>query len=140
MARTIHDTYLEMEVFSADPMKLVGMLYRGAIVAVETARQHLSAGAIRERSRQISKATAILNELQTSLDHQRGGEISRALAALYDYMRRRLIEANTQQIDRPLKEVHGLLTTLAEAWSTAAPLPAFVNATEHEYEPVSTTY
>ena len=52
-----------------------------------------------------------------ALDHQRGGEISVRLAQLYDYMQRRLIEANFQQSDPPLVEVLGLLSTLSEAWN-----------------------
>jgi flagellar protein FliS len=50
------------------------------------------------------------------LDHERGGEISQRLGLLYDYMQRRLLEANMQQSDAPLAEVLGLLSTLSEAW------------------------
>ena len=56
-------------------------------------------------------------ELATSLDHERGGEISQRLALLYDYIQRRLLEANLQQSDAPLAEVLGLLSTLSEAWA-----------------------
>ena len=58
--------YLETEVFSADPVKLVCMLYRGAIEATVAARRHLKAGEIRERSRQIMRALTILQELSRS--------------------------------------------------------------------------
>ena len=51
-----------------------------------------------------------------SLDHERGGELSQRLAQLYDYMQRRLLEANAKQIDEPMAEVLGLLSTLGEAW------------------------
>src|SRR5206468_2046051 len=37
-------------------------------------------------------------------------------AQLYDYMQRRLLEANMKQADAPLSEVLGLLSTLSEAW------------------------
>ena len=43
-----------------DPVKLVCMLYRGAIEATAAARRHLQARAIRERSREILRAYAIL--------------------------------------------------------------------------------
>ena len=55
-------------------------------------------------------------ELATSLDHERGGEISQRLALLYDYMQRQLLDANMKQSDGPLAEVLGLLSTLSEAW------------------------
>src|SRR4051812_36673111 len=89
-----HDAYLESRVESADPVQLVRMLYQGAIGSVREARSHLSKGDIAERSRAISKAHAIVTELLVSLDHERGGEISMRLARLYDYMQRRLLEAN----------------------------------------------
>ena len=112
-----HDTYLESRVLSADPIELVNMLYEACTVAVREARYHLAEGRIAERSREINKACAILVELTVSLDHERGAEISRRLAQLYDYMQRRLLDANMQQAEAPLTEVLGLLSTLSEAWA-----------------------
>jgi flagellar protein FliS len=132
-----HDRYLEAEVLNADPMKLVRMLYRGAIEATGAARLHLAAGAIRERSLQIMKAWRILDELAQSLDHQQGGAISPALARLYAYMQTRLIEANSRQADAPLAEVESLLGTLFEAWQSvkASPPPE-----ASSYQPISCSY
>jgi flagellar protein FliS len=83
---------------------------------VREARRHLAKGEIRERSRSISRASGILVELAATLDHRRGGEIALQLARLYDYMLRRLNEANLRQADEPLGEVLALLATLTEAW------------------------
>jgi flagellar protein FliS len=111
-----HDAYLESRILSADPIELVNLLYQACTGAVREARHHLAAGDIAARSRSISKASEILIELTSSLDHERGGEISQRLGQLYDYMLRRLTEANFQQSDAPLAEVLGLLSTLTEAW------------------------
>lgn len=111
-----HDAYLESRIESANPIDLVRLLYQGATSAVRDARKHLAAGEIAARSRAISRAYAILGELAVSLDHRAGGDLSLRLAGLYDYMQRRLLEANFQQADPPLVEVLGLLTTLGEAW------------------------
>jgi flagellar protein FliS len=116
MWQDAHDAYLESRIESADPIQLVRLLYQGATAAVREARSHLAAGEIAERSRAITKAHTILTELTLSLDHQRGGDLSTRLAQLYDYMLRRLLEANFRQIDEPLAEVLGLLATLGEAW------------------------
>src|ERR1035438_2444091 len=89
------DAYLESQVLTADPMELVRLLYRAAGDAARSASAHLAAGRIAERSRQITKAHAILSQLSVSLDHARGGALSRSLAELYDYMQRRLLEANS---------------------------------------------
>jgi flagellar protein FliS len=110
------DAYLESQVLNADPMELVRMLYRGACAATRNASAHLAAGRIAERSRQISKAHAILSQLSVSLDHARGGTLSRSLLELYDYMQRRLLEANLGQKAEPLAEVERLLATLLAGW------------------------
>ena len=116
MWQNAHDAYLESRIESADPLQLVRLLYQGAVASVREARTHLAAGEIAARSRAISKAHAILVELTTSLNYEAGGDLSRRLAQLYDYMMRRLLEANLKQIDEPLAEVLGLLTTVGEAW------------------------
>ena len=111
-----HDAYLESRVMAADPVELVNLLYQACRQAVRDAREHLAAGRIAERSSAISRCCEILIELAGSLDRQRGGEISRRLAELYDYMQRRLLDANMHQKDEPLVEVLTLLNTLGEAW------------------------
>jgi flagellar protein FliS len=117
MTQAAYALYLEDRVLSADPMELVRLLYQGCIDAVSEARQRLADGDITERSRAISNAYDILLELATSLDRRRGGEIGERLLSLYEYMRRRLIEANNRQEDGPLAEALGILETLGEAWS-----------------------
>jgi flagellar protein FliS len=119
--------YLETEVLSADPVKLVCMLYRGAIEATALARRHLKAREIQERSRQIMRAHAILGELSRSLD-PRYEEISRPLRDLYAYMQTRLFEANARQMEAPLEEVEQLLSTLHEGWRDAIPAAPPVSA------------
>jgi len=130
MWQNAHDAYLESRILAADPIELVNLLYQACTAAVREARQHLANGEIAARSRSITKASEILIELTTSLDHERGGEISQRLALLYDYMLRRLAEANFQQSDAPLADVLGLLSTLSEAWQGLKPAekPAATNA------------
>lgn len=116
--------YLESEVLQAEPLKLVQLLYRGAIEAVRKARTHVRQGEIRPRSEQITKAMDIITELATSVDRERGGELAMNLVELYDYMQRQLQAANFQQVEGPLAEVESLLSTVAEAWDQIAPEPA----------------
>lgn len=123
MARNASEEYLEARVMSATPVELVRILYGAAAQSVREARRHLAEGDIAGRSREISKAVAVLVELQSALDKNRGGDLAGRLNALYDYMQRRLLDANIQQSDTPLEEVLGLLTTMEEAWSAASPEP-----------------
>ncbi|MGD0669897.1 MAG: flagellar export chaperone FliS [Bryobacteraceae bacterium] len=128
-----HDAYLESRILSADPIELIRLLYQTGVSAVQDARRHLAEGKILERSKAITKASQVIIQLGVALDHERGGEISRRLAALYDYMLRRLTEANFQQRDEPLAEVLSLLATLAEGWEGVRPAPK----PEVEAEPAS---
>lgn len=105
---------------SASPVELVRMLYGAARQAVGEARRHLAACEPAARSRQISRAMEILAELSSTLDGERGGAIARDLAEIYDYLQRRLVDANVRQEDGPLAEVQQLLTTLAGAWDQVA--------------------
>jgi flagellar protein FliS len=108
--------YLENEVLTADPIKLIQLLYRGALDATSDARRCLAVQDIRGRSQALTKAMIILAELAQSLDHEKGGEMSRGLAGLYDYILRLLLQSNSEQSEPPLIEAERLLNTLAEAW------------------------
>ncbi|MDR3700068.1 MAG: flagellar export chaperone FliS [Candidatus Sulfopaludibacter sp.] len=116
MWQNAHDAYRESRILAADPLELVHVLYQACTESVREARCHLAAGDIAARCQSISRAHRILAELTSALDHERGGDLSKRLARLYDYMQRRLLEANIRQDDAPMGEVLGLLSTLAEAW------------------------
>lgn len=121
MALDARLAYIENEILQADPIRLIQLLYRGAIDAVGKARTHVREGDIPARSNQITKASNIVTELALSLDRDQGGELAVNLAELYDYIQRRLQDANFRQIEEPLAEVERLLTTLLEAWDQCAP-------------------
>jgi len=123
MASSGHEAYVAEKILSADPVELIRILYGAGIGSVEAARRHLAAGVIPARSAAISKAIEVLGELTASLSPESAPEMSRRLAELYDYMQRRLLQANFEQKDAPLAEVSRLLATLAEAWQ-AVPHPA----------------
>jgi flagellar protein FliS len=116
-------------------VELIRLLYQTGVSAVQDARRYLAEGKIMERSKAITKASRVLIQLITALDHERGGEISRRLAALYDYMLRRLTEANFRQRDEPLAEVLSLLATLAEGWEGVRPAPTPEPAAGHRWNP-----
>lgn len=112
-----YETYQESEIHLADPVRLIELLYRGALESVRHARVLLSCGDIEGRGRAVSKASAILIELASCLDHERGGEISRNLAEIYGYLQWRLTEGHSNQQDEPLAEVERIMDQLTSAWS-----------------------
>jgi flagellar protein FliS len=129
--------YQEGRILSADPTELVQILYEAAIDSVEKAIRHLREGNIAARSKTISRAHAILVELGISIDRDTQPELASNLIELYDYMERRLIEANQRQAEPPLAEVAKLLRTLLEGWEIcrrALTTPPPVEPPEEESE------
>lgn len=121
MSLQAREAYLESKVLSADPLELVRIMYQAALEAVAQARRCLAENDVFGRSREISKAHGLLTELALSLNHEAGGELSRNLAELYEYMQRRLLEAHIQKSDAALAEVARLLATLLEGWNQCRP-------------------
>jgi flagellar protein FliS len=126
------DPYLESRVLAADPVELIHMLYEHALAQLRSARAALAAGDIVGRSRAVTKALEVLGELEGSLDYNAGGSISRNLAKLYQYMRRRLVDGAIKRQDADLAEVESLLQTLGEGW-TAMRHAAAVETVAHSW-------
>jgi flagellar protein FliS len=148
MATNAYEAYLESKVMTADPVELVQLLCRAALDSVRQARAELRQGRIRERSRSISRASDILNELALSVDHGTGGDLSRNLVELYAYLQRLLIDGNSRQLDSPLEEAERLLGSLADAWQSCRPVSSqpstqipneFADPSPSEYTPLSCT-
>jgi|SRR5579863_6607734 len=121
MRTNVYQSYFEDELQEASPLKLVQMLYRGALDSIASARRYLRLGDIRARSRAVSKAMEIVTELARALNTVQGGEVSKNLALVYGYVERLLIQANFEQREKPLEEAERLLSTLAEAWASFVP-------------------
>ncbi|MDY0972714.1 flagellar export chaperone FliS [Siccibacter turicensis] len=108
---------VESAVMSASPHQLIVMLFDGAHSALVRARLFLEAGQMAEKGEALSKAINIIdNGLKAGLDMEAGGELSQNLASLYEYMVRRLLQANLRNDVDAISEVEGLLVNIADAW------------------------
>jgi flagellar secretion chaperone FliS len=113
---------LETSVATADPHKLILMLYQGALLAISSAKNNMLRNEIAEKGKHISKAIMIIEEgLKASLDKNAGGELAQNLSALYEYMSHRLLVANLKNDVAALDEVSRLLSELKGAWETIRP-------------------
>lgn len=108
---------VETGVESANPHKLILMLFEGAIEALAKAKMHLRHNEIAKKGEMLSKAIMIIDHgLKASLDTSVGGELALNLLALYDYMTKRLFFANLNCDIQIIEEVNKLLNELYEAW------------------------
>ncbi|MDR2689567.1 MAG: flagellar export chaperone FliS [Azoarcus sp.] len=112
----------ESDVNTADPHRLIVLLFEGAESAISVAKVHAEKGNIAERGTSISKAIDIIsNGLKVSLDMNQGGVLAARLAALYDYMVSRLLWANMKNDVPAMQEVLSLLGEIHDAWTQIEP-------------------
>ena len=103
-------------VEAASPHKLIKLLIEGAIEKVQLARGYLERQDVQRKCETVSWAMQIIDGLRGSLDMKAGGDIAANLDALYDYMLRRLLEANLRNDGAGLDEVTKLLNDLRAGW------------------------
>jgi len=103
-------------VGAASPHRLIEMMLQAALDKIAAARGYMSQGMIVKKAEHIISAVAIVEGLRVSLDLEKGGEIAGNLFALYDYMERRLTEANASNDVAILDEMSSLIKTIKEAW------------------------
>jgi flagellar protein FliS len=106
----------QSEAGFASPHRLVQMLMEGALDKVASAKGCMVRKDYEGKSEQITWALSILNGLRSGLDLEAGGEIAHNLNNLYEYMNRRLIDANVQDDVAILDEIIGLLVEIKSAW------------------------
>jgi len=107
---------LQTEVMEADPHKLIQLLLEGALTRLAMAKNFIDKNDFEAKNEKIGQVVEILCSLQESLDHERGGDISVNLERLYDYMTRRLFDANRLNDTDIVNEVMGLLLEIKAGW------------------------
>ncbi len=103
-------------VESASPHRLIQLLMEGALDKLAAAKGFVERGDIAGKGRFIFWAISIIGGLRGSLDMDKGGEISQNLYSLYDYMERRLVEANRNDDIAMIDEVIDLLREVKAGW------------------------
>lgn len=104
---------------AADPHQLVELMYKECIAALRAAAFAAEKLQPTVKSERIARATAILFALESNLDFDRGGDVSRTLATLYHGLRAQIIQASIGSDPRPFRAVADDLEEIAGAWSQA---------------------
>lgn len=119
MANVQTGAYQNVQTITADPGRLVLMLYDGATVYLRRALRALERGDSAAFGQALSGANGIIGELSTSLDHEVGGEVAANLSRLYGFMLRHLSEAVINRRPDNVEQVLGILETLRDAFDGA---------------------
>lgn len=106
--------YQNNSVNTASPGELTLMLYNGSLKFIHIAKKAIEDKNIELKNTNIQKTQAIVNELMVTLNTDL--EVSQNLMSLYDYINRRLTEANIKNDVAILEEVEGLITDFRDTW------------------------
>lgn len=109
-----HNAYKQNSVTTASPGELTLMLYNGCLKFLTLAKKAMLDKDIQTKNTNLQKAQAIITELMVTLDMN--VPISKEIQPLYDYMKRRLLEANIKNDPAIIDEVAGLMTEFRDTW------------------------
>ena len=112
--------YERTNVESASKAELVVLCYEKAIQFLGQAQRCYADREYEKKGIALEKALNIINELQSSLDFQNGGEIARNLDRIYSYLSQRLLLADFNMDLTIFDEVARALNELKQAWEHVA--------------------
>lgn len=108
---------VETSISSADPHKLVALLFDALTQALGGARLAMQSGDLSLKGRKIGTAVRILEEgLMAPLNMEDGGELAVNLKNLYGYCVTQITLANVRNDVAGLEEVSRLIDVVASGW------------------------
>ena len=130
MLRSPLQSYKTISLETAPPGQLVLMLFDGAIKFLERAKLGFDIEDPLEMNEtvhnNITRAQDIINELNSTLDMDQGGEVAVVLRDLYVYLDNRLFESNIRKELEGVQEVIDRLSTVQAGWSEMLELESAV--------------
>ena len=112
--RVAHAAYRHGQVASAGPVRIIILLYEGALQSCRQAAERFEDP--RQRGESLGRAHRIVTELMASLDYDKGGEIATNLDGLYGFVLDAITRANVDEEERVLGPAIQVLETLVSGW------------------------
>lgn len=112
-----YEAYRKQDIETSNNQELVGKLFNEAAVSLKRAVQAIDIKKYDVANDDIKKSQIIITTLDKSLDMQY--EISGQLRDLYEYMLRRMLEANMKKDSGILNEISEMLSGLRDTWIEA---------------------
>ena len=116
-----YTTYRQIDLVGrtaeADGGALVQLLYEELIRALRVAAWATDKRDYARKSEKVTRATAILFALESGLDFDTGGDVSRTLSRLYNGARATIVNASIGHDPRPFHDVADNLEEIAAAWA-----------------------
>lgn len=115
-AREAASAYKQASLDTAPPLKVVHLLYEGAIRFLRQAEEADPSGPATEFVDRLRRADAIVCELRLCLDHEVAPDVAGNLASLYLFVESQIQEAMIERVTEPIGHARAVLTRLHEAW------------------------
>jgi flagellar protein FliS len=112
--------YLEADILSRPKEWLIPLLYEHLLSSLRRAAVQIEANDHEGRAQSLEKASAIVLELSSSLNHELGSEVARQMSSLYAFFVTEILQIG---LTRDLNRLRGLVEIVAEltvAWTEAA--------------------
>lgn len=114
-----YNAYKNNSVNYASKEQLLLMLLDGAVKFSKIGRQAIVDKDIPKAHINIVKTQDIFYELIVTLDIEKGGEWAKALMSVYDFIVRRLIDANIKKNVDIMNEVIPIIEDVRDTWNEA---------------------
>ncbi len=115
-----YNQYKQNSINTATPEELTLMLYNGLVKFIMQAQTGIEEKNLEKANNSIIRSQDIIREFQVTLNMKY--EVAHSLALIYDYMYRRLVEANMKKDRDILEEVLGFAKELRDTWAQAMKL------------------
>lgn len=117
-AQQYQQVNVSSEALDADPHRLIQLLLEAALTRLAQAKGAIERNDMPQKASLLGKVTDIVQSLQSSLDMNKGGELSLQLERLYDYITFRVVEASSHNSVEIVEEVMELLLQVKGAWDS----------------------
>lgn len=118
--KEVNNDYLKTQVMSASPVKLIVMLYEGAIKDMKIAELAIEKKDIVQAHQQLRRAQDIIKELKNSVNTEIKSDVPGDLVKLYDYCYNQLVVANLTKDKDPIDDVIQIMSELLDSWRKLA--------------------
>ena len=109
-------SYRETDVLTADPVGLVVVLYDILLKDLREAVWALKDGDIERRAAAVRHSLLVLQQLQGTLDMERGGVVAQNLDRFYNFTRAKLLEAQIKMSAEMFEQQITFVASIREAW------------------------
>ncbi len=111
--------YQDSAVRGATPIELVVLLYDSAIEDMRRALAAMKKGEIEARSAAVGHALMVLQQLQGTLDFERGGTAAKQFEQFYSLVRAKLLEAQIRSSPDLMQQQIRFLSEVRDCWTQA---------------------